>query len=74
MVGRRSPQTPSINRLTSLPELGTLKMPEIASRRIPTHQATAPLNGRPWHTCREDHGAHLFAFPLGSSIEAFWSA
>jgi ABC transporter substrate binding protein len=42
MVGRRSPQTPSINRLTSLPDSVLSKMPEIASRRIPTHQATAP--------------------------------
>ena len=48
MVGRRSPQTPSINRLTSLPELGTLKTPEITSRQIPTHQATAPRD----HRCR----------------------
>ena len=37
---------PSISRLTSPPELDTLKMPEIASHQIPTHLATAPSHGR----------------------------
>ena len=41
-VGRRLPQTPSINRLTSLLTRYS-QLPEITSRRLPTHQATAPV-------------------------------
>jgi hypothetical protein len=45
MVGRRSPQSPSINRLTSPPDQ-ILSKCRRSRHQIPTPLATAPLSGR----------------------------